>query len=75
MALTIPDDGRVSLHAPTLLNTHAILLGDPSLTCTGISRWRWEVPVRNIFLPVLPTGLWPLAARAGEAPVVPPGLP
>ena len=27
------------------------------------------------FLQVLPTGLWALVARAGEAPVVPPGMP
>ena len=27
------------------------------------------------FLQVLPTGLWTLVARAGEAPVVPPGMP
>ena len=56
MVLAIPDDGRVSPHAPTLLNTHAILLGDPSLTCTGISRWRWEVPVHKFSYLYFPPG-------------------
>ena len=64
--LSSPGDDPASPSANTTLNTHAILLGAPSLTSAAVRRWRFYVPVHKISYRYFQPGCgrsWPERAK------------